>query len=378
MAFTLFGKTLSPDLKFWQKDQRVIGIDIGSSSVKIVQLKKEKEKAILETYGELATGPYANRPIGQNAQLSEEAAVSMIMDLAKESGAGAKDAIVSIPVKSSFLTTIKIPLVEGGKNMNEMIGFEARKYIPVPLNEVDLDWWVLDAGSDETGEEEQQLLSSGGKTEKKQMVEVLLAAIQREVIMKYQHIISKAGMKVKAFEIEVFSEWRSSIFRQTAPFMLIDLGASSTKISVIDKGALRMTHAVDKGGQAITTAIANSLKISFERAEEMKQEIGLSPRPEYREFVNVMETVLSFIFAESKQMSLAYGRKYGNSVSKIVLIGGGALLKGITDMAVKNLGVEVSLADPFSKTEYPLFLQESIKQISPVFAVATGLAMRDL
>lgn len=77
-------------------------------------------------------------------------------------------------------------------------------------------------------------------------------------------------------------------------------------------------------------------------------------------------------------MALTYGRKYENSVSKVILTGGGALLKGVMDMAVKNLGVEVSLADPFSKTEYPFFLQESIKQISPVFAVAAGLAMREL
>jgi len=87
---------------------------------------------------------------------------------------------------------------------------------------------------------------------------------------------------------------------------------------------------------------------------------------------------LNFILIESKQFMISYSKKYGTSVSRVVLVGGGALLKGIVDPAVRNFGVEVILADPFLRTDYPPFLQETLREIGPSFAVATGLALRGL
>lgn len=376
MEKNLFGKLFPKDIRFWAKDQGIVGVDIGSSSIKIVQLKKEKEQAVLETYGELATGPYANGSVGQVVKLSENVVAGMLKDLVKEAGVNAKEAAVSIPVKDSLVTTIKLPLVPE-KEMDEVVRFEARKYIPVPLTEVDLDWWILQpekqGGAEDEEEEEEEELET-----KKEVVEVLLVAIHKEMVQKYQTILSKAGFKIKLFEIEIFSTWRSTMFRQATPVMIIDLGASATKISVIDNGLLRSSHTIDRGAQALTNAISKSLKISFERAEEMKQQIGLSPKPEYAELVRVMDSVLGFTFSESKQFMLNYRRKYENSVGQVILTGGGALLKGVVDMAVKNLGVEVVLTDPFNKTEYPPFLQEALKDIGPSFSNAVGLALRGL
>lgn len=142
MEKNLFGKLFPKNIKFWAKSQGIVGVDIGSSSIKVVQLKKEKEQAVLETYGELATGPYANAPVGQIVKLEENTVAGMLKDLVKESGITSKEAAVSIPVKDSLVTIIKLPLVSE-KEMDEVVKFEARKYIPVPLSEVDLDWWIL-------------------------------------------------------------------------------------------------------------------------------------------------------------------------------------------------------------------------------------------
>lgn len=388
MAENIFSKLLPKGLTFWQKNQSVVGVDIGASSVKIAQLKKDKEQAVLETYGEISTGPYSNLPVGQIALLPEEKITAMLKDLFKESGVTAKDAIVAIPVKSSFVTSIKVPLVVD-RNMDEIVRFEARKYVPVPLSEVEMDWWVLNegkGGEEETadyGEEEKvgKVLgeSSIAKEGKRQVVEVLLVVIHKEIIQKYHSVVTKAGMNIKFFEIELFSSWRSSVsLRLAAPVLIIDFGASSTKMSVVDKGILRMTHTIPKGSQAITSAIAKSLKISFERAEEMKHQIGLSSKPEYSELVSVIESVTSFIFAEIKQFMLSYHRKYNVAIGRVALAGGGALLTGFVDASVKNLGIEVILADPFAKTEYPPFLQEALRDIGPSFCNSVGLALRDL
>lgn len=378
MEKNLFGKLFPKDFKFWSKNQGIVGVDIGSSSIKIVQLKKEKEQAVLETYGELATGPYGEASVGQIVKLAENTIASMLKDLAKEAGANAKEAAVSIPAKDSLVTYIKLPLVSE-KEMDEVVKFEARKYIPVPLSEVDLDWWVLQPEKQKGSDEDEEDEENGEEIEsRKEVVDVLLVAIHKEMVQKYQTILSKAGFKIKLFEIELFSTWRSTSFRQSTPVMVVDMGASSTKMSIIDGGFLRASHAVDRGSQLLSSSISKSLKISFERAEEMKRQIGLSPKPEYTELVRVMDSTLGFIFSEAKQFMLNYRRKSNNSVGQVILTGGGALLKGVVDTAVKNLGVEVVLTDPFNKTEYPPFLQEALRDIGPSFTNAVGLALRGL
>ncbi|MBU1178792.1 type IV pilus assembly protein PilM [Patescibacteria group bacterium] len=367
MAKNIFTEFFPKIIRIWSQHQSVVGVDIGSSSIKIVQLRKEKERAFLETYGELAAGPYVKQPIGQIVQLSEGVATEMLKDLFRESGANAKEAAVAIPVKSSFITTIKVPMVEDKKTMDEVIKFEARKYIPVPFNEVEVDWWILNTSEPE---------SSG--IAKRQIVEVLLAVIYKDAIRKYQNILSGSNLKIKLFEVEIFSGWRSLIFRPTTPVAVIDLGASSTKMSIVEAGVLRSSFTIDAGACAITNAISRSLGISFERAEEMKQQIGLSSKPEHKDIVKVSESVLNLIFSEAKQFIHAYNRKYNSSVGQVVLSGGGALLNGVVDMAVKNLGVEVVLADPFAKTDYPPFLQGVLKEIGPTFSTAAGLALKGL
>jgi len=346
---TNFLRKLFPGgIKFWQKNQSILGVDVGSSSIKIVQLRKEGEQAILETYGELAVGPFVGRPFGQVSHLTVEAAVNMLKSILKESNATAKRAVVGIPIRSSFVTTIKVPVV-AEKSLEEVIRYEARRYVPAPLNEVEMNWQLL-------GDREGQEGESGDKSKVK-MAEVLLVVIHKDVIQKYKDIFAKAGLKIEHFEIEIFSVWRSSLFRPTTPVMLIDFGASTTKMSIVDAGVLRASHTLDRGAQAITQSIAQSLSISFERAEEMKRDLGLSVRPEHKELRNIMESVLGVAFVEGKQFAQAYRKNYGKSVGQIILAGGGALLNGIVDMAVKNFGVEIILADSFSKVKSPPFLE---------------------
>src|SRR3989344_7908991 len=120
----------------------VVGVDIGSSSIKVVQLRKEKERAILETYGEIALGPYANQKVGQAVKLTEEKVSEALRDLLREANVKSNKAIFSIPLKSSFVTTIVLP-AETRDNLASVVPMEARRYIPIPLSEVVLDWWMI-------------------------------------------------------------------------------------------------------------------------------------------------------------------------------------------------------------------------------------------
>lgn len=350
-----------------KKEQSVLGVDIGSSSIKIVQLKKEKERAILETYGEIATGPYADLKVGQTAKLSEDAVVTALKDVLKEANAKAKTAVVAIPLKSSFVITVSLPF-SPDKDIAEVIQMEARRYVPVPISEAELDWWVIPEGLEKNVPAE----------EKRKFTRVLLVAIHKDIINLYKSIISKANLKARAYEIESFSMVRSCLGKESSPVAILDFGASTTKLAVVDYGIIRSSYSINHGSQDLTLALSRSLNIDFSRAEEMKREIGLSDLPENKEVVAVLEPILDYVFTEANRFVKDFHQKYHHSIGKIILTGGGSLLKGLIDFTVKRFTIEVELADPFAKVEYPAFLANSLKGVGMNFSIAIGLALREL
>lgn len=371
MAFSLSNSLSSIFKQIWSNDQGILGIDLGSASFKVVQLKKEKERAVLQTYGELSVGPYAGKKAGQAVVLSEDKMIEAITDLLKESNVKTKKASVAIPLKASFVTTISLPMI-AGKKIEDVIKLEARRYIPVPISETVFDWKLLPDG----GAEEDLGEALDDKVKKNEMVNVLLVAIHKDTVEQYKRIIAKLGIELESFEIEIFSVVHSSLGREISPVLIVDFGASTTKIAIVDHGIVRIVHTINKGSQDLTLALAHSLNIDFDRAEEMKMEIGLSSKPEHKELVNVMRPILQYIFSESNRAILDYQKKYKRVVSRIVLSGGGALLNGLVDDVVNNFGIETSNADPFSKTDFPAFLEPALRKTGPSFGTALGLALR--
>src|SRR3989338_7293096 len=135
--------------------KNVLWIDIGSSSIKIVQIKKDKGKAVLENYGELALGPTAGLEVGRATNLPPEKILGAIKDLLQETKINATYGAISIPLSASLLSIIEMPRLDK-KKLEAMIPLEARKYIAVPISEVLLDWWVMperNRDTEETNEE---------------------------------------------------------------------------------------------------------------------------------------------------------------------------------------------------------------------------------
>lgn len=344
---------------FGSSNESVLGIDIGSSSVKAAQLRREKEKAVLETYGELSLGQYANAPIGQAVRLPDDKVIQAIIDLKKEAGIKANVANVSIPLKYSFLTTVNIPNMSNSE-IEKAIPYEIKKYIPAPLSEVIFDW---------------QVIQDFGRNNSEDKIKILIVAIYKDYVEKYKNIVMSAGFKKVGFEIEVFSALRSVVYKEPAPILIIDLGASKIKMAIIENGVFKGAYDFDKGFQDLTSALSNALNVDFSRAEEMKKEIGLSIRPENKEIIEIFDPILNYIFYEANGIILEYRKKEDKSIGKVYLTGGGALLHGLNDYVVNKLGVEVEYGNPFMKVEYPAFLESVLREVGPVFANSVGLAL---
>ncbi|HET8581467.1 MAG TPA: type IV pilus assembly protein PilM [Candidatus Paceibacterota bacterium] len=356
----------------------VLGIDVGSSSLKVVQLKMVRETVVLETYGEIALGPYANQPVGKTVRLDPEQIAAAIGDLSKEANVTATHAGVAIPFSSSLVSIIDMPKV-GESQLSRMIPIEARKYIPVPITEVTLDWFVIPEKHEEDAFDRVQEETEMQKTGR----EVLIAAIHNETIRNFQTTMETAKIAVSFFEIEIFSTIRSVLGTGIEPVVVVDIGASTTKIYVVERGIVRASHLVSIGSQSLTEAVARSLGWTFEKAERMKREWGLTDSDAYSRDENdrmheAMLSTLSRIFAEVNRVLLTYGKRYNKNVSQVVFVGGGAALAGLADIATKELNVDTVMAAPFDKVEAPAFLDGVLHSIGPGFAVAVGVAMRRL
>jgi len=370
---------------FSKKAQSVLGIDIGASAIKVVEIKKKHGRAVLKTYGELALGPYAGTEIGRATNLPPEKLAEALKDVLREAKTTSTLCGSALPLSSSLISFITIPPV-AEKQMAEVVSLEARKYIPVPMNEVLLDWSPIpredNYPSEGDGTEDKKTATAGSAdVSQKRNVggqDILVVAIHNEYIAKYQEIMSESGLSPAFYEIEVFGAIRASIEQGIQTIMILDMGAQATKLYIIERGILRASHIINKGSQDITLAISKSLSTTVESAENMKRVYGLSSGSEHKDLHEIITVNLDYIFYEANTVLSNYQKKSNRNVAKIILTGGGVLLKGFTDLAKISFQTEIVYANPFDKMETPAIFNEQLKLAGPEFAVAIGIALRRL
>ncbi len=363
------------DTFFKKQSPSVLGIDIGSSAIKVVQLRKKAGKAVLETYGELALGPYGGVEIGRATNLTNEKLAEAVKDLLKEANVTTKSAGISIASSASLLPFIHMP-VSDEKQLATMIPIEARKYVPVPITEVSLDWWIIPKQESSVNEFEKE--PQGGDKTADKGVDVLLVIIHNDVLNRLSEISHAAQVEASFYEIEIFSSMRAVLEQSAEAVMVVDMGAGTTKLYIIERGILRSSHTINRGSQELTLALSRSLGMSVGDAEHIKRTHGLSSDPNKKNIAEVLSLNLDYIFSETNRVISAFEHKYNKNISKIILTGGGSLLKGFLDMARIKFQTEVVLGDPFAKTEAPAFLEPVLRTAGPEFAVAIGIALRKL
>jgi type IV pilus assembly protein PilM len=356
----------------------ILGVDIGSSAIKVVQLKNNQGVAQLETYGEIALGPFGQSEVGQATNLPSSKIAEALKVLLEEANVTTTTCGVAVPFSSSLVKLIEVPALDIHK-LETVVPIEARKYIPVPISEVQLDYFIvpeteqkLFLGSKDVGEME---------TEKLKTKMVLIVAMHNETLRKYTDSITLAGLEPSFYEIEVFSNIRATVAHSLAPVAIIDLGAATSKLYLVELGIILASHVVPIGSQDITRSLATSTHISIVKAEEIKRQAGILTGVSNDEAARVSHAAtltMEQIFAQASRVLLGFQKKYNKIVTKVVLTGGGATLKGLPEFARQQLELEVELAQPFSHVQAPAFLEDTLKNAGPDFAVALGVALRGL
>ena len=339
--------------------KRSLGIDVGTASIKLAQLALDKENLKLETYGKIWTTKETdgvNTPI---FSLTDEEIGAMLSELLKETKAKPQNVTISIPIFSSFITLIELPAINESE-LAEAVPFEARKYVPVPIEDVTLDWSISNRRKIDDNVE---------------VLDILLVAIPNEVVARYLKIAKIAEIDLKALESEAFGLARGLIGQDKNPVCLVDVGASSTDITIVDEGTVRISHNFDIAGNRLTTAIARSLQVAARKADAIKQDQGLGATGG-QNISGIMTPLIDLIINEVNRFISDYITRTSRKVSKLILSGGGSNLSGLAEYFSKKLDVNVMIANPFGSLTYPPILDKKLKITGPSYAVSVGTAMR--
>lgn len=361
--------------RFGRKPKLFLGIDVGSSAVKIVQLSEKSGVISLDTYGSLALGPYGKTEIGMAINVSSNIIAESINDLKRETDASATEAGISIPFRSTLISLVKLPL-SLKKKLNEVMPYEARKYIPVPISEVSLDWFIVPDRIFSSSETQIDIVGSEKQEEIENVFRVLLVAVHNSELSKYAEIKNKTKMNVNFFEIEAFSVLRSVSPRNFYPVLIVDIGAQISKFYIVENGIILTSYFINHGGQTINKSIMSLTKMPFGEAEKLKRKEGLNATDnKTREATSL---VVEEILREANRLVKDFEVEHKKTIGKIIFTGGGAALKGLSQLAEQMLNIEAEIADPFDSIRTPDALKETLREIGPEFSVAIGVALRGI
>lgn len=347
------------------KPKSFLGVDIGTTSIKLVEIAKATKKPQLLNYGWLGTSGYLERFNDaiqtSSLRILEKDATKLLKFLISQVKPGTNRVIASLPSFNAFITLLEIPLMPSADTVKAVI-FQARQYIPLPVSEVTLDWLKVGEKENEEGVKKQQ---------------ILLISVPNERINCYRSIFKNAGLKLMALEIESFSLARALVNNDPTPTILVDIGGRSTNIAVVDNGFWKYNGRTDFAGGSLTQAISSSVNIDVWRAEELKKRRGLLGTGGEYELSTLMFPFLDVIIQEVRRVRNIYEKEYQGKIERIILTGGGANLLGIEDYCREQWGLPTVKGTPFNRVSYPPSLEPMASELGPSLAVAIGLGIKE-
>lgn len=317
---------------FKKKHRSQLGIDLGSSVIKIVELAKKEGRIHLVNYA-IAKD---KDDTFNFAEIRNEDIASILKNLIAEAKFESKLASFSLPIDKTFSTVMEMPIM-AEEEMVAAIPYEAQKYVPVPIEEVVLDWTVIPSASalsekPAAGEE----ITDKNKPEiaPKKSLQILLVAVPKEIIDNLTRIAKLAGLEVAALEQEAFSLTRALIGNDNGVYLVANFGRRSTDLLIVDQGIIRISHSLEAASKEI-------------------------------------------ILMEMDRLVNIYQMRYTKKVNQCLMSGGRANEKETIDFLAGKLKIPVKLGDPLARVGHLPVLDSIAKELGSQLAIAIGLAMRE-
>ena len=335
------------------------GLDIGTTTIKVVSLERENN---IVSYNTSLMAPTPVQGMQSESPFDHQEMAQIINKLVIDAKIATNNVAIALPENHAFTKVIEMPVLSE-KELANAIYWEAEQYIPVPLDSVTLAWSklrIFNALPDEK-------------------MQVLLVAAPKDLIKRYQSILDIAGLTIVSIETEILAILRSMLSVKNMPTTLIvHIGALSTTLGIVQGNTLIFNYPLPLGGIALTRAIASDFGLQIEQAEEYKRVYGLSDKNFGGKVGKAIEPILVSLLTEIKKAMTFYTEKYKNDspISQILLTGGSASLPGLPVYFAQNLGIESVLANPWKMLNIQRVPQQ-VEMKGPEYSVAIGLALKE-
>ena len=339
---------------------KIIGLDIGSTTIKVASAKRDGNVFSLESIG---VAPTTAKGVLSESLIDLQMLADTIKKLLSSANIKATDVAISVPENQVYTKVIEMPELSS-QELSSALKFEMEQYVPLPLDQARTDWEIL------------------GKTDEggKKIMDVMIVAAPLSIIQKYEKIMEMVGLSPQVIETEIVSTHRALLPLVSNPDsnMIIHIGATTTSIAIVKGGIIKTVFALPLGGAAITRAISLDLGIDMVQAENYKKAYGLNKDAFEGKIGHALSPILESIVGDIKKSLLAFSEKNNNeNIKQVILSGGTSLLPGIAVYFTNTLSAQVVLGNCF--TAYNIQnVPNELNLEAPSYNVVMGLALRNL
>ncbi len=373
--------SLSMGLFGHKQPKSFLGVDIGASSIKVIEFEARKGRPMLMTYGyaEIPTEEAGESLFDQPKRTGE-----LLAHICKEAGTKSTSAMAALPTSHVFAAILSMPDGKDARLRQAAVDAEVAKLAPLPLSEMIIQTTYLD--------EEQKSEKKGGKVEKVAEVEktkqkqfrAMVTGSAKTFIQKYIEIFKGAKLNLQAIDTESLALVRALVGKDKGAIMVIDIGSQRTTLMVVEKGIPFVSRSIQLGGDTVTRALMSTMNLGEEDAERIKRDLGTaSPGgsglpgglPRVLEALMLpLVNEIQFAMQLYAGMELAMIKK----VEKIIVTGGSSHLPRVPEYLAETLNMNVYRGDPWARVLFPQDLTSVLEEIGPRMSVAIGLAMREM
>lgn len=335
------------------------GLDIGTTSIKALSIKKSGSSLSIESLG---LGPTPVKGIMSESAEDVAKFTDAIKQVISNANIKQREVNIALPESQVYTKVIEMPSLSE-KELAAALKYEMEQYIPLPLDQVKTDWQILGSASSDS-----------------KAIRVLLVAASLAVIKKYEQAMEQLGIVPAMIETEMLSVHRAlfPLVNTQSSNMIVHMGAATTNIAVVENGEIVMVFTVDKGGIAITRAISLDLGIDVSQADSYKKAYGLSKDAFEGKIGKSLFPILESILGDIRKTMLLYKEKNPNqAITQLILSGGSAQLPGVDIYFTNQLNIQVVLGNAFQIYDLKNVPQE-LASDALSFNVVVGLALKDV
>jgi type IV pilus assembly protein PilM len=338
------------------KDTEYFGLDIGSSAIRLVQVRRGATHPALVAYGSVPMPPNL---AASDAKIDQDKIAELVKQVVRENKITTKNVVAGLPSNKVFATVITTPKLDAGQ-LAKAIRYQAEQYIPMAIDQVKLDWAVIDQSKD-------------GK-----QLEVLLLAAPKTVVDKYTAILESAGLDPLALEANVVSAARSLVPPSNLAVVLLDLGSLDSDVAIIWNNTPRLIRSVSVGGLTLVKAVSQNLGLDETQATQFTYKFGLTQSKLEGQVYKSIKPALDNLVSEL-QKSIQYfnGRYPDVKLEKLVITGPATALPELGPFLANSVGLPVEFGNAWINVSYPSGMQEKLISLSSDYATAVGLGTRE-